>query len=465
MAKLSKTAQQFLIDGVASTEYGLEIIAAIEAGGGGGGSGLVIGTTPISGGVAGRMLVVDGGLLLAQQKIPQAAGPSGSIQYSNGTGGWNGTSFFLYDGSVVSLANNSVNNANFKGIFATTTVNDTAPPGNGSIFASGAQIIVADNTNHTSDNIGGSYYEADYTGNSTVGLLAGCAFVVKNQSSGTLASAYGIFGQVVNTNVGNITNAFGAFFQVRNSGAGVITGATGISINLHDNNGGANIHGGVGVVVFSNGVSMVGFETALTGTSPNIHFFIKSASLGDIGLSADVNGVTNLVREMQFMHEGAAQFWDNTNTFSVSLRAPNAVSGGSYSLSLPVDQGSGALSNDGAGNLSWVAIPGAEAIDQFAYGGTYALTSANYWCAVNSGSGATTFNLPTGGGAVGNEFVISDVLSQSMMNAITVDAGVGNTITKFGSSPSQTQLLNNNGQTLTFKCLANVAGVNQWVAF
>ena len=62
MAKLSKTAQQFLIDGVASTEYGLEIIAAIEAGGGGSAS---IGS-PIGGAVGNQVLYVDGSLNLAQ---------------------------------------------------------------------------------------------------------------------------------------------------------------------------------------------------------------------------------------------------------------------------------------------------------------------------------------------------------------------------------------------------------------
>ena len=462
---LSQLERQYMIDALTNAEVANAICDAIDSGGGGGGGGLTIGTTPVVGGINGRMLITGGGGLLNQVKPPLAGGNVGDIQTNNGSGGWSGSDNFRFDGSVVTYTGTSVNNANFAGMFSTVTVNDTSPPGNGSLFSLGATMNVADSTSHVTDNIGGAYFEADYNGTNTLGLLAGCAFVSKNHSGGTVSQQYGLFGQVVNSGAGTTTSAFGAAFQVRNTGAGVINNATGATINLHDNNGGANIHGGVGVVVFSNGVSMVGFETALTGTSPNIHFFIKAASVGDIGLSADVNGVTNLVREMQFMNQGAAQFWDNTNTFSVSLRAPNAVSGGSYSLSLPVDQGSGALSNDGAGNLSWVAIPGAEAIDQFAYGGTYTLTSANYWCAVNSGSGATTFNLPTGGGAVGNEFVISDVLSQSMMNAITVDAGVGNTITKFGSSPSQTQLLNNNGQTLTFKCLANVAGVNQWVAF
>ena len=69
MAKLSRTAKEFLIDGVASTQYGLEIIAAIEASANGASPG----------------------------------GPFNSIQY-NQAGSFNGVPSFSYTGSSVNVA-------------------------------------------------------------------------------------------------------------------------------------------------------------------------------------------------------------------------------------------------------------------------------------------------------------------------------------------------------------------------
>ena len=61
MAKLSRTAKEFLIDGVASEEWGLEIIAAIEAGGGSIGIGSSVNPSN-----ANQILYVNGSHALAQ---------------------------------------------------------------------------------------------------------------------------------------------------------------------------------------------------------------------------------------------------------------------------------------------------------------------------------------------------------------------------------------------------------------
>jgi len=185
------------------------------------------------------------------------------------------------------------------------------------------------------------------------GPLFGSLFAVDHYGSGTVASAYGLEGEVSNRSSGTLSNAYALWLQLQNTGKGAITNGYGLRIGAPTNNGGGHLSNYYGLYVEQPLAAASDFAIYSQG---GLNYFGGSVGIGTTQASSPltVNGVIQST-------SGGIKFPDGSIQKTATLQGPPGSQGpqgpAGPSLSLPYTGAANSSSaaifriqNNGSGN-------------------------------------------------------------------------------------------------------------------
>ena len=185
---------------------------------------------------------------------------------------------------------------------------------------------------------------------------------------------------------------------------------------------------------------------------------IVTTSNANLELAPDGTGVVNILGNTTGgNNQGAIRLNCEQNSHHVTIKSPTHTAlstGGSYSLTLPVNDGNAndVLQTDGSGVLSWVAQSGGGGGTSYTYSAITATTTAQAWYhySVDTSAGAVTLNLPALASVTDGDEI--RVKLRVAGNTLTIDANSTETI-----DGQQTQTLSVATSSITL-----VAGSTEW---
>ena len=128
-------------------------------------------------------------------------------------------------------------------------------------------------------------------------------------------------------------------------------------------------------------VNQLAYYSASTGISSDPYFIYDVAHVGHqsaniIPITPFIYGIGDSTHPWIFMATAALQLVQNGTGAILGIQ--QAAGSSTYGLNMPASQGTGALTNDGAGNLSWSPIGGSPSYGQFIESANHDITSASF---------------------------------------------------------------------------------------
>lgn len=263
------------------------------------------------------------------------------VAFGSGTNTIAGDSIFTYDttGKILSVFGSTASlNVNFSG----AGLDDLSASGTYSGAGSEVDLIVVSNAGDNEIDLSGRAGGNFSTSETVTSSSGGSATLVFDGAQGGATQIY----------VSGVTGTFnnGDTVTGGSSGAtGTVTSNTTLSADTfawYDSNG----SGPIGSVAF---LQMTGSSQSLTGTGVSVTW---GATTGHTDQDSwTISNQTSTVGQIntKLFAGYAYNFNDGDGSNHVSISANNIMPS-DYSLVLPQGQGTGALTNDGTGNLTWV---------------------------------------------------------------------------------------------------------------
>ena len=151
------------------------------------------------------------------------------------------------------------------------------------------------------------------------GPLFGSLFAVDHYGSGSLASAYGLEGEVSNRSTGTVSNAYALWLQLQNTGKGAITNGYGLRIGAPVNSGGGTVTNFYGIYVEK--PSALGSAYSIYSAGGTSYF------AGAVGIGTSIPGSPLTVNGVIQSTSGGIKFPDGSTQTKAQVQGPAGPQG------------------------------------------------------------------------------------------------------------------------------------------